>query len=332
MFFTRPNIAPLGLEFVEVRDYGTSCPSQFDARTEDGRDFYIRYRGGYLSIDGAAERLLDLRVGPPLHGDILFEQVCDLAGLTIKGRSPEQLQDVYRHKIDHYSILDFSGRVTYWHRPLLLSQQAAQTLVDRFGRAMPDICLINYKWPEQHWVQVDSPGKGDWCAQLCFGINEMALGNLLSRRANSARELHDVFSHVVHFYFGFRWDEPQTAGERRPGTPIANAIGPEIKFAYGPWGELRASKGHLKTHFVTQDSNGQSFMQKIIAIVDSVFSNAVEAIDFATGESRGCQQIETWYSLDLAEWCRADQNRFLSWFSTDEKPPHYYGWRPAIGR
>jgi hypothetical protein len=338
MFYTRPNIPPLGLEFAEVIDYGGSCPSQFEAQTTDGRFFYIRYRGGQLSIrrdyrQGDAVdpnwEGLDLRIGPPLHGDILFEQVCDLAGCTIKGRSPEQLRDAVRDKIDHSHILDFSGRFTYWHRPLLLSRQSAQTLVDRFALAMPDIHFIDIKWPEQRWVQLEALSQCNGQATLCFGGSETALADLLSREADGPKHLYKAFSYVIRFYFGFRWDDPPRVQERRPESPIARAIRPEVEFAYGPWGELRASKGFLRTHIEAQDSNGRSFIEKIIAIVDSEFSNAVEAIDFATGESKGVQHIETWHSRDLAEWCRGDPNRFLSWWtSLDEKPPRNFGWKP----
>ena len=61
-----------------------SCPSQWEGEIEDGRNIYIRYRWGYLSIylsynPGepalAGELIYDRQLGDGLHGSILFYEI-----------------------------------------------------------------------------------------------------------------------------------------------------------------------------------------------------------------------------------------------------------------
>lgn len=114
-FFTPPKLRPLGLE-LRTLDGGGSCPSQFYGETLDGREVYCRYRGGRLTVEvdqepgGAvskeADVLLDAVIGPPLDGDISAQNLCQIAGISV--RMPLS---------DHGSAerqLDLSGAVTYW--------------------------------------------------------------------------------------------------------------------------------------------------------------------------------------------------------------------------
>jgi hypothetical protein len=49
-----------------------SCPSQWDGWTEQGRQYYFRYRWGHLRVDrveaGQHHTLLELSLGDPLDG------------------------------------------------------------------------------------------------------------------------------------------------------------------------------------------------------------------------------------------------------------------------
>lgn len=66
----------------------SACPSQWDARTPDGRDVYVRYRSSHLSIHVASRRgqdALDGReafyfyTGRGMDGQMEWKEVCELA-------------------------------------------------------------------------------------------------------------------------------------------------------------------------------------------------------------------------------------------------------------
>jgi hypothetical protein len=92
-YFTPPKAVPLNLDLAQLGG-GGYAPAQFFGETHDGREVYIRYRGGNFSVsledgpDAAGETILDMKIGPPLHGGISIEQVCNYFGITINGACP----------------------------------------------------------------------------------------------------------------------------------------------------------------------------------------------------------------------------------------------------
>ena len=120
MLYSRPGLPQLRLDLDKASVWGGgSCPTQFKGMTTDGKPFYIRYRGGTLSIElgdsayTAFENfrtLLEQDIGPPLHGDILLDQVCELTGTTLNGKaaappSPLECREA--------GSLDFSGQTVH---------------------------------------------------------------------------------------------------------------------------------------------------------------------------------------------------------------------------
>src|SRR5450755_2998986 len=93
-YFTPPRVEPLNLDLARLEG-GGYAPAQFEGETHDGRDVYIRYRGGGFSVavanlKGAADetRILDVQIGPPLHGGISIGQLCRYFGITINQELP----------------------------------------------------------------------------------------------------------------------------------------------------------------------------------------------------------------------------------------------------
>lgn len=41
-----------------LKNLGTGCPSQWEGKTEDGQDVYIRYRWSHLSVEVGDQQLL----------------------------------------------------------------------------------------------------------------------------------------------------------------------------------------------------------------------------------------------------------------------------------
>lgn len=80
----------------------TACPSQWEARTADGRPVYIRYRHGYLSVRVGpvggdvwsavrAEEWFGDQLVDEDDGWISLDEVCRIAGLQVAGPAgPEQ--------------------------------------------------------------------------------------------------------------------------------------------------------------------------------------------------------------------------------------------------
>ncbi len=96
-YFTPPRAEPLDLDLARLNG-GGYAPAQFFGETHDGREVYVRYRGGQFSVHVANEPgsdalgggtcLVDTTIGPPLDGGISIEQVCNYFGITINGTCP----------------------------------------------------------------------------------------------------------------------------------------------------------------------------------------------------------------------------------------------------
>ena len=154
MFYTRPTLAPLGIDLCKIGG-GGSCPAQFYGRTAEGRPTYIRYRGGRFSVSigdvGAPEhetptKLLDAVIGPTLHGDMLLEQACDLAGLTVRGERLVLSDEKREAAAEKSNILDWSGRTTYWVRDLVMTEDAGRCFVETLARKVGEPVFFDVTW------------------------------------------------------------------------------------------------------------------------------------------------------------------------------------------
>lgn len=115
--FHTPQLPPkLNLDFACLSGGGVA-PSQFYGETQNGRDVYVRYRGGVLRVDMANSALddvrdgstiLEARIGPAFDGAISLTQFCSHFGVTVDGKIPAETDpNAHRHT-------DFSGQTTYW--------------------------------------------------------------------------------------------------------------------------------------------------------------------------------------------------------------------------
>ena len=98
--FHTPEPPKLNVDLASLSGGGVA-PSQFCGETHDGRDVYVRYRGGHLSIqigtevgedalDG--ERLLDVDIGPAYDGSVSLSQFCTYFGAQTTG--PPRLKTI----------------------------------------------------------------------------------------------------------------------------------------------------------------------------------------------------------------------------------------------
>ncbi|MBM7066421.1 hypothetical protein [Actibacterium sp. 188UL27-1] len=96
-FFVVPRTVGLGLDLLQLEG-GGAAPAEFHGLTRDRCPIYARYRGGDLSVyvadcpdaDPVTEGTLQFseNVGPPMHGAMTLDQLCALAGLTVRGQAP----------------------------------------------------------------------------------------------------------------------------------------------------------------------------------------------------------------------------------------------------
>ena len=93
VFYSRPEIEPLGWDLVDLPSPNGS--RNFDGLTSDRRPIDFRFSSGWLTVergdagahpDGAMEEILSVPISPFGVMDIYPEQLCDILGLTVKGR------------------------------------------------------------------------------------------------------------------------------------------------------------------------------------------------------------------------------------------------------
>ena len=340
MFYGRPVLPQLGIDLVSVAGGGRS-PSQFFGRTSDDRPIYIRYRAAWLKIlvgpvgaakEDATELLLEARIGPPLHGFILLEQVCDLCGITLHGRPPRLSEKEIREIREHHPVFDFSGKTLYWERNVWLVAEDCARLFAALLSISPDMTIIRTTWVKEEsgprgfvpkFEVLESFGDADGRAHLSFGVNRRRLKKLLSDAKHTRSELDRVARHNA--YVQIDWPKP---GRRRvfgahlrdpqPTTPAIETATERVP-------------GYLRFTFSPDDKNAQDFMRKFVGVADALFRNQYDVVDVETGAFLERRELGRWYSMSLQDWSAAAPNRFLSTTRDERYGNKIVGYRPIGG-
>jgi hypothetical protein len=315
MFYGRPDIPQLGLDLTELEG-GGSFPSQFEGRIANGRPIFIHYRGGWLTVYAgppgakpreAKEVLLEACIGWPLHGVLLKEQACDLAGLTIRGRRPVLSDEALRAAADKDDVRDWSGRTTYWIRPVLATEEGGRRLARELASIDPAMRMLEIDWLRgplrRFFVPRMAISDCRHSVIFAFGANEKRLAGLLAGIDVPLAELDEAFACRVSFHFGWR------NSSRGPSftDKLASKHGRNMVFA-----SMRTLSGGFRTQFSTDDAKEESLVRNAIEAIQSCFANWVEDIDLSTGEPIGGPKAGFWYSPDLRDWCSAAPDRYLS--------------------
>jgi hypothetical protein len=329
MFYTRPKLPQLGIDLVDVRG-GLGRPSQYWGHMADGREVYLRYDNGWISVsvgnsrDQLEEELLGARIGPMFNGDMLLEQICDLTGITIRGEKQSLSEEKWREAAEKDHILDWSGRTTYWIRDIVITKEGGYRLAQELAIAFPGMRILESEWFWGPPRRIYIPRKTVWdcedSALFGFGANEQRLADLLSRDHVKIADLDQVFAH--HLSMRIRWNDRHGRGTRR-AAEWAEKIGGHIQL---PEIDLL---GHLDTKFATGDSARERYARKLVQTVESCFLSWVEEVDLATGDIIGGPRQINWYSLDLRDWCLAAPNRFLSCRAEKDGLRRNIGVRPC---
>jgi len=292
----------------------------------------MRYRGGVLRVfagpaggrdSDAKDLLLEASIGPPLHGEILLEQVCDLCGIAVQGRNIDLTEEKFRELSEHKNLLDFSGRTTTWIRELWLTDHTVERLIADCREEWPDLKLVRTEWKklrerpwlEPRFVRARSTAECDRYIILAIGAHPRRLRDLLSKERYTRQRLREAFRHIV----GFQVDRNERKADPKPET-VSTA---------------KQSTGRLTATFETDSQQDRAFVEALIKRVNSRFGNCFEVVDVATGATVETRTLSRWYSTDMAEWCKAAPDRFL--FTGREidrtgrvvKPERMLGYRPA---
>ncbi len=268
MFFSRPDLKPLNIDLISIKG-GGSCPSQFWGQTADGRSIYIRYRGGHFSVECGGVELIDASIGPGFHGDLLMEQACDLAGLTVRGKRPALSEEARLEAAEDALILDWSGRTTYWERNFYFAPAHALHFVDRLQLHYPHGVLL-----ETHIKSL--PLKG-------------TKPHRLSRACSTHKRLAECPNEGM-VIFGADADDEKifTLVESSDVklSALAAAFGHSVYFAYRPWNPVMKSAqfsweqagcdengrwplwGSVRTQFASKDPAGRAFVDAVVSAAE----------------------------------------------------------------
>jgi len=349
MYYKRPNLPQLGIDLVEAHG-GGSCPSQFYGRTADGRQIYMRYRNGWLEIwegtdsDLFQRELLRAEFGPPFDGDILLEQVCDLAGITIRGEKQFLSDAEWRAAAQEGPVMDWSGRTTYWARDVLISPEGGERLAGALAAAFPDLLILESIWLQDPLRRVfqrrktvgeckngalfcwgAQAQKSRWPAWLGGGAHDRKRKRLIAGEQVEIADLDRLFKHYLSMRIQWNDLPPRRDWRESLGveTPEADRMPDHIEL---PRFELLSG---FKTKFATADPDGARIVQQLVEIIDQCFSTWAEDVDLETGKVVGGPREMRWYSHDLRDWCEAAPNRFLFWHPPKEDLPYKIGVRPC---
>jgi hypothetical protein len=254
MYFSRPDLKPLQIDLVTLEG-GGSCPAQFWGKTTDGQEVYVRYRGGWLSVERGDETLLEAGIGPGLHGQMLLEQACDLTGLTVSGRSPPLSEAQRLAAAEQEDILDWSGRTTYWRRDFFtMTKEAGQSFVTAMQQRFSNLVLLEltiagHKRIVRRREALAACGD-DGLVVLGIDADAIRLQRLVASGDVQLADIPRCFATVANFSFG-----------RNFGVP-------RLQQPYGELPDDELLRGSLGMQFATQDPAVKARVQEIVALAE----------------------------------------------------------------
>src|SRR5262245_12122715 len=203
MFYSRPNIEPLGWDLVDLPTPNGS--RNFDGLTSDGRPIDFRFSSGWLTVergqpgaspDGEMEEVLSLQIAPFGIIDIWPEDICDILGLSING------EKVVLEPIPPQNrSFDWSGEMTYWRSSHRLNwDDDPEILVRTIMETFPGSVLIQPSWGSGLRVrsrQIKFLMKTDEMVSIGIDCDKTRLEEMLATETVSNDEFHGVLAHRI---------------------------------------------------------------------------------------------------------------------------------------
>jgi len=331
-YFTPPKPVPLYLDLARLEG-GGSAPAQFYGETHDGRDVYIRYRGGNFSITLENEagvegetRIVDTAIGPPLDGLISLEQVCNYFGITINGVCPPLPAP---GDTSSEQGRDLSGATTFYSAWLSSTLDTQRRFLASLLAAFPGATLIEPILDDQFRTvghracpTVESLTRDD-ARMILGGLTAEAITKL------TQEPLWDYQTGDCMIQFvtcGFQY--PITKYGNGDAENMLRATGKTILVA-GQVDDCLYGSFSVHSEFRTEDANRQGILQKFDQLLDEFFpAYRVEYFDLLTGRKEPEESFIMHFDPEIAGWLDAGADR---WFSIankgDWKNPRFVGSR-----
>ena len=332
-FLTPPRLDPLGLDLAEASEAGTYCPTEIEGTTHDGREVYIRYRSGTLTIhlaDAPDEAALDgaeflcERLGPQHHGTISLEQVCRIAGISVNGAIPEPASP---DTFDDFPFLeDLSGETTFYERHFQATRLTACAVVNEL-LSWPDAHLIEAEGKDADTVRRECAEEiRDSASWLVFGPVP-GHGHLERVTGlHSIRQLQPE-AQVIELYCGWTWANEKTLRPLIP--PVADQPHPPmVERAEAP--ACAYSRFSLLARVPRGDQQARERIDALHALLERYFPHVrMEYADIVTGEVVREAGQDDAIDREIIAFLKDGPNRYRSVYNAGTKEaPRWTGSRP----
>lgn len=307
-FFTPPVVPPVSLELADLGG-GGACPTQFYGNTTDGREVYVRYRGGGLTIhvgnapgrDPLKEGtcILDVRLGPVLDGVISLRQFLRLTGLSV----PYTLAEDEAEDEEN----DLSGATSFWRAVSLPTTEAgAQAVVDTLRDVSGQVT-------EVFWADGKTTRRS-----LSAG-----------QRPTSNRLEFALAGTVIHLHYSrFRYDFPGY-GMPNGDSELSAQIGTEVSISGSRESDLKFDNLSLSADFATGDAAARAALERIGAEIDRHYPVAEYcAVDPLTAQPVDVAPLRQREDPRIADWIAAEAGRYR-YVRRERGIEGYAGYRPV---
>jgi hypothetical protein len=333
LFHTPKLPKPLNIDLTQLTG-GGACPSQFYGQTHDGRDVYVRYRGGVLRVHVAdvpgknaynSPPNLEIEVGPVLDGSLSLSGFCRYFGVTVNGQIPAETDP------EAYRYADLSGQSTFWdanfeHVTDETSRKILAACLDTIPGALLIQADFNDRYEIERLIEVNPDeikGHSIHLVVGSFSPKEIATGPL-----NEFLLKEGQWEIIANFPL-WQFPEPrytshgQVAASKELGRDLI-----EVGMRGMPKGaELAVSYLTLAATFPTSQKTIRTVLSRLGELLASLLPQTkLENVDLSNGKV--ISEREEPLDPAIARWCSMGEDRWLKICKDGRKSP-WIGVRPA---
>ncbi|MEP4198767.1 MAG: hypothetical protein ABJL99_24340 [Aliishimia sp.] len=294
-FFTPPKIPKVDVRVTSLSG-GGACPAQFEGRTPDGREVYIRYRGGTLSIkvartptEGAHSgvNILNIELGPPLDGTISAQQIISLTGLVV-----DELDEGRLTKLE--AERDLSGATTFYTtHGISATTEGAIKFLSLLHSTFPRCQITEITWSQHE-------GRNERLLELGERPNETVLEIRLD---NDCPVISLQFSRFKYDFPGYGRPDGDAEFSKEAGRKIetVGSFGCAVKY----------DSLSISSAFCSDDVPARMWLEQLDSKIADCFPVTKYAPhDLGSGEKIADEPWKLQEDPAIAEWVQTVSNRF----------------------
>ncbi|MEM7444207.1 MAG: hypothetical protein AAF414_12855 [Pseudomonadota bacterium] len=292
-FFTPPAVPKVDLHVTSLYG-GGECPSQYDGHTTDGREVYVRYRGGRLTIHvvlsageepASSEKILDVIVGPPLDGALSSQQLVSLTGIQVD--EPQTTPEVEDES-------DLSGATKFWRGLGISATKDGMTaFIARVHKSFPQCEIREVFWSESRERQTRKLTADKVATKSAL---EVVLGP----------DCPKINLGLPLLEYNFR-------GYDLPGNDarLSKKVGRAIETIGSRDCVIKIQHVHVSSKFETHDNLARNWLERFDKSVDAAFPATIYLpFDLATGTTVSQEPLILHDDPRIADWLRETPDRF----------------------